>query len=269
MASATLPVLGDREFKHLQALMAEVSGIRMSEHKRPLMAGRLMRRLRVLGLSSYSDYLALLSDSKQQEERRLVIDLLTTNETYFFREPQHFSFLTNWLGGQQGPLRLWSAACSSGEEPYSLAMVLAEHARHEDWSILASDLSLRMLERARAAVYEMQEAKEFPAGWLQRHCLRGIGEYEGKFRMAPALRARVTLREINLMRPLPEDADGFDLIFLRNVLIYFAPEDKRAIVERLLERLRPGGLLFIGHAESLHGLGLPLRTVAPSVYRQQ
>ena len=267
MAVASLPSLGDREFSQLQRLMVDESGIHMTEHKRPLIAGRLLRRLRILGLHSYSEYMALLEDKQHADERRLVIDLLTTNETFFFREPQHFTFLANWLSTHSEPLRLWSAACSSGEEPYSLAMVMAEHATHKDWSILASDLSQRMLEKASAAIYPLDEAKSFAAGWLKRHCRRGIGEYEGQFRIEPDLRARVITREINLMRPLPADVGRYDIIFLRNVLIYFSPEDKRAIVARLLQQLEPNGLLFVGHAESLHGLDLPISTVAPSVYQ--
>lgn len=267
MRETSLPTLGEREFHKLQRLMADASGISLADNKRSLVAGRLLRRLRVLGLPGYGDYLSLLEDPAQLEERRLVIDLLTTNETYFFREPQHFDFLANWLPTRQGSLRLWSAACSSGEEAYSLAMVLAEHAGRRDWSILASDLSRLVLTKASNAIYPMNEAENLPAGWLQRHCRRGIGEYAGQFRICNELRSRVATREINLMRPLPEDIGQFDLIFLRNVLIYFAPEEKQAIVSRLLASLRSDGLLFIGHAESLHGLDLPLCVVAPSVYR--
>lgn len=268
MSGSSLPALGDREFRVLQTLMAEVSGIQMSEGKRPLIAGRLMRRLRTLGLATYADYLTLIDRPDQEQERRLVVDLLTTNETYFFREPEHFTFFAKWLGSHNGPVRLWSAACSSGEEPFTLAMVLAEHARTDDWSILASDLSQTVLAKAREAIYPLEQASDFPAGWLQRYCLRGTGEHEGKLRMSRELRERVKLRELNLMRPLPGNLGMQDVIFLRNVLIYFSPQDKRAIVARLLEKLRPGGLLFIGHAESLHGMGLPLAAVSPSVLRR-
>ena len=125
-----------------------------------------------------------------------------------------------------------------------------------------------MLEKAEAAIYPLDESSSFPPGWLKRHCLRGIGEHEGAFRFGQDLRERVRFRELNLMRPLPEDIGRFDVIFLRNVLIYFCAEDKRAIVARLIERLRVGGLLFIGHAESLHGFGLPLRSVASSVFER-
>jgi chemotaxis protein methyltransferase CheR len=268
MQSTSLPVLGEREFRVLQDLMVEVSGIRLAPAKRPLVAGRLLRRLRAHHLADYADYLALIKRPEHQQERRLVIDLLTTNETYFFREPAHFTFFGQWLAGQPRPLRIWSAACSSGEEAFTLAMVLAEQARHDDWRILASDLSQTVLARARQATYPLEDARDFPPGWLQRYCLKGTGEHDGKLRISQPLRDRVQLRELNLMRALPSNLEMQDVIFLRNVLIYFNAEDKRAIVARLIERLRPNGLLFIGHAESLHGMDLPLTSVSASVYRR-
>ncbi len=146
-------------------------------------------------------------------------------------------------------------------------MVLAEHAS-SDWSILASDLSQSVLHKAREAVYPMTDTDAFPPGWLKRHCLRGVGAQDGNFRISQALRERVSIREINLMRPLPQDLEPMDLILLRNVLIYFTADDKRAITARLLQHLRPGGLLLIGHAESVHGFGLPLRGLAPSVFER-
>ncbi|MET1080229.1 MAG: CheR family methyltransferase [Pseudomonas sp.] len=267
MSGNSAPAMADADFRRLQTLMAEVSGIRLSEQKRPLVAGRLMQRLRVHGLHSYGDYVRLLDAPDQLQERRLLIDLLTTNETYFFREPQHFEFLAEWFAQRRETTRLWSAACSSGEEPYSLAMVASEHARGE-WSVLASDLSQRMLEKAREGVYHLDQARRFPPGWLKRYCLRGIDEMEGRFAVHRQLRDRVKFQELNLTRPVPQGLGTFDLIFLRNVLIYFEPADKKSIIERLIERLTPQGLLFVGHAESLHGLNLPLRAIRPSVYQR-
>jgi len=265
---SALPTLGDSEFRSLQKLMAEASGIILASNKRPLVAGRLMKRLRHYRLDSYSDYLRLLDQPPHLKERRLVVDLLTTNETYFFREPAHFDYLGQWLGRQRGPLKLWSAACSSGEEPYSLAMVVQEHLRGGDWSILASDLSQSMLEKAGDGIYDMAQAKNFPLGWLHRHCLSGIGEMSGRFRVQAALRERVSLREINIVQPLPDGLGRFDVIFLRNVLIYFNNDEKQRIVQRLVSQLRPGGLLFIGHAESIHGFDVPVRLLNPSVYER-
>lgn len=268
MPTRNLPKLSDQDFQHLQQMMLEASGIRMAEQKRTLMAGRLMCRLRARSLSSYGDYLKVLENPVEKDERRMVVDLLTTNETYFFREPQHFDVLGEWVSRQRRPLHLWSAASSSGEEAFSMAMCVAEHTRTQDWSIFASDLSHRVLERGRSATYAMEQAEQFPAGWLKRHCLRGIGESQGLFRIGQPLRHRVTFAEVNLTRPLPQGVGPFDVIFLRNVLIYFAADEKRAMVARLLERLRSGGLLFIGHAESLHGFDLPVRNLRPSVFER-
>jgi len=268
MSTDHLPKLSDRDFLYLQQIMLQASGIHMADHKRTLVAGRLMSRLRALNQPNFDDYVSLLRSPDHQEERRLVIDLLTTNETYFFREPQHFEFLGQWVAAQRGPLHMWSAASSSGQEAYSMAMTVAEHAKTPHWSIFASDLSRRVLEKAREAVYPQEQASHIPTEWLKRHCLRGIEASEGMFRVGQSLRHRVTLAEVNLMRPLPEGVGPFNVIFLRNVLIYFGTADKRTIVARLIERLRPGGLLFIGHAESLHGFQLPLRNVRPSVFER-
>ncbi|KQQ56985.1 protein-glutamate O-methyltransferase [Pseudomonas sp. Leaf127] len=261
-----MPALGDAEFRHLQKLMADASGIQMAANKRPLVAGRLMKRLRHYRLGSFNEYLRLIEQPLYRQERRLVVDLLTTNETYFFREHPHFDFLASWLLRQRGPLRLWSAACSSGEEPYSMAMVMSEHATTRDWSITASDLSLSMLHKAQEAIYDISQAKYFPEGWLQRYCLSGVGDMSGRLRIQASLRERLVLREVNLVQPLSEDLGLFDVIFLRNVLIYFDNDEKKRIVQRLVHQLRPGGLLFIGHAESIHGFNLPVRLVQPSVY---
>jgi len=260
--------LNDSEFRRLQQLMTDASGMILAPNKRLLAAGRLLTRLRHYRLDSYADYLHLLDQRINLKEQRLVVDLLTTHETYFFREHPHFDYLGEWLSTRKGPLKLWSAACSSGEEPYSLAMVAQEHARDGDWSVLASDLSPSMLERARDGIYDMAQAKYFPQDWLHRHCLSDIGEPSGRFRVQAALRERVSLREINIVQPLPDDLGLFDVIFLRNVLMYFTHDEKQRTVQRLVNQLRPDGLLFIGHAESIHGFDVPLRLLNPSVYKR-
>lgn len=267
-AMPSLPVLGEQNFRQLQQLMQDASGIHLSSNKRSLVAGRLLKRLRHFELDSYDDYLNRLTHPQYARERRLVVDLLTTNETYFFREHAHFEYLGQWLRGRSGPLRLWSAACSSGEEPYSMAMTVAEYARGNEWSILASDLSLSMLGLAEQGIYDMAQARYFPDGWLHRHCLCGIEDMQGRLRVQAWLRAKVQLREINVVQPLPENIGQFDVIFLRNLLIYFDTAQKQRIVRNLTGRLRPGGLLFIGHAESIHGFNLPLRPVRPSVFER-
>ncbi|MGB9088075.1 MAG: protein-glutamate O-methyltransferase CheR [Pseudomonas farsensis] len=262
-----LPKLGEVQFQQLQRLMQDASGIHLASNKRTLVAGRLMRRLRHFQLSNYDQYLAMIADPAHQRERRLVIDLLTTNETYFFREHPHFEFLGQWLAQQRGPVRMWSAACSSGEEPYSLAMVAAEHLSG-DWSVTASDLSQSMLAVAERGIYSMEQSRYFPEGWLRRYAQCGVGEMEGRLRIQANLRARVRFREVNVIRPLPEDLGTFDVIFLRNLLIYFDAAQKQEIVRRMVGQLRVGGMLFIGHAESIHGFNLPLRLAQPSVFER-
>ncbi|MGE8407504.1 MAG: CheR family methyltransferase [Pseudomonas sp.] len=264
----SLPVLGEQHFRQLQQLMRDASGIHLASNKRSLVAGRLLKRLRHFELDSYDDYLSRLTHPQYARERRLVVDLLTTNETYFFREYAHFEFLGQWLSGRGGPLRLWSAACSSGEEPYSLAMTAAEHTRGNEWSVLGSDLSQSMLGIAEQGIYDMAQARYFPEGWLHRHCLCGVDDMAGRLRVQAWLRNKVQFREINVVQPLPDKLGQFDVIFLRNLLIYFDSAQKQHIVRNLADKLRPGGLLFIGHAESIHGFNLPLRPVRPSVFER-
>ncbi|AHL75376.1 SAM-dependent methyltransferase [Stutzerimonas stutzeri] len=262
------PCLADEDFQFIRDLMFDASGISMADHKRSLVAGRLMPRLRALGLCSYADYVQQLRSAEQPGERRLLIDLLTTNETSFFREPAHFEMLGRWVEEQNRPLHVWSAAGSSGQEAFSIAMTLAEHCSSTSWSIIGSDISRKVMEQARRAVYPMAQASQFPPGWLERYCLRGIGASEGLFRIAEPIRQRVEFGEINLIQPLPASLGPFDVIFLRNLLIYFDRQHKRLILAQLLERLRVGGLLFISHAENVQGMALPLRAVQPSIFER-
>ena len=263
-----LPCLADDDFQFIRDLMFEASGIFIADHKRSLIAGRLMPRLRALGVPSYVTYVQRLRSPEQQGERRVLIDLLTTNETSFFREPAHFEVLGRWVKARNHPLCLWSAAGSCGQEAFSIAMTLFEHCANPKWSIISSDISRRVIERAKRGVYPMSQASQIPSGWLERYCLRGIGVSEGQFRIADPVRRRVEFSEINLIQPLPTSLGSFDVIFLRNLLIYFDAQRKRLILDRVLERLRVGGLLFISHAENVQGLALPLRAVQASVFER-
>jgi len=260
--------LSDREFASFQGLIRQVAGISLAPSKKALVAGRLAKRLKHHGLDSYADYYRLLD--AQRDERQVAVDLLTTNETYFFREPKHFEFLRDRVLPQhpaERALRVWSAACSSGEEPYSVAMLLAEHLGGRPWEIFASDISTRVLERARHGVYALDSVRGMTTELLHTHCLKGTGSQEGSFAVDPALRRRVSFAQINLNTTLPELGE-FDVIFLRNVLIYFEPSTKREVVARLQAKLRRGGYLFVGHSESLNGLADGLQTVVPAVYRK-
>lgn len=265
---APAPRISDAEFTQLARWLYQASGIRLGETKKPMVCARLDKRLAACGCVSYAQYLKRISGEADPAERQRALDLLTTNETYFFREPDHFHFLEREILPQAPaarPLRIWSAACSSGEEPYTLAM--CAEAAGVRWEILGSDLSTRVLERARAGIYPMTRAHGIPPAYLKRFCLRGTGEHEGYLRVQRDLRQRLQWQQLNLSVELPQIGE-FDMIFLRNVMIYFDMPTKRAVVERLLRRLRPGGHLFIGHSESLNGIVDGLRCVAPTVYRR-
>ncbi|SEI23546.1 CheR family methyltransferase [Pseudomonas asplenii] len=261
--------LSNHEFQKFRTMIHEIAGIAMSETKRQLIAGRLNKRLRHFDLGSYGDYYQLLM--KDKDERQIAVDLLTTNETYFFREPKHFEFLREELNTElrsgSGPLRIWSAACSSGEEPYTLALLLADTLPGRPWEILASDISTRILDKARAGLYPLEDAQGIPGDLRQRFCLQGTGRNEGLFTLEPALRQRVQFRQINLNDTLPE-VGLFDVIFLRNVMIYFDADTKRQVVQRLRARLRPGGYFLVSHSESLNGITDELQSVRPSIYRR-
>ena len=263
-----MEAITDNELLGFSRLMMQAAGIMLPSTKKALVSARLSLRLQALGLSSYTAYLAHLQ--RDGAERQRAIDLLTTNETYFFREPRHFAFLGERILAQydaQRPFRVWSAASSSGEEPYSVAMLLAERLGTRPWEVLGSDISTRVLEQARAGVYPMERAEKIPPPYLKRYCLKGVGAHAGSFSIAPSLRQHVTFREVNLNATLP-DLGLFDLILLRNVMIYFDQPTKRQVCQRLAALLRPGGHLFVGHSESLNGLDCALRMVQPAVYRK-
>ncbi|MCE3264570.1 MAG: protein-glutamate O-methyltransferase CheR [Pseudoduganella sp.] len=264
--------LTDGEFVQFQRFIHDAAGILLSDAKKPLVSGRLAKRLHQLQFASYGSYLQLIASGAAPEERQLAIDLLTTNETYFFREARHFEHLRSVLKARASgapPFRVWSAACSTGEEPYSIAMVLADMLPAQGWEVLASDISARVLATARLAHYPMARAAHVPQDYLRRFCLKGIDVEEGTMLVSRALRECVEFAQINLNAARLPQVGRFDAIFLRNVLIYFDMETRRRVLQRVLECLRSGGHLYIGHAETLHDMGLALRSVAPAVYRKE
>lgn len=261
-------VLSDRDFLGFQRLIREIAGISLTPNKKALVAGRLAKRLKHHDLDDYGDYYHLLGT--HSEERQIAVDLLTTNETYFFREPRHFEFLRDRIlpeHPRERTLRVWSAACSSGEEPYSVAMLLTERLGERPWEIFASDISTRVLDKAQRGLYALDSVRGMTPELLRTHCLKGTGSQAGWFTIDPALKRRVSFAQINLNKALPEVGE-FDVIFLRNVLIYFDPQTKREVVARLQAHLRRGGHLFVGHSESLNGLADGLHAVIPAVYRK-
>ena len=259
----------DEQFDRFKKLIYDVAGISMAPEKKMLVASRLAKRLNHYGLDSYGKYYQLVNSKQYPGEFQMMVDLLTTNETYFFREPQHFDFiqdevLKNWSNGD---CRIWSAASSSGEEVYTLSMVLAETLGNRPWNILGSDISTRVLEGCRQAVYPMSRASKMPQKYLKKYCLKGVREQDGMLLIDKRLRERCEFRQIYLMEHFP-DVGLFDMIFLRNVMIYFDPPTKTKLIEKIIRHLKPEGYLFISHSESLHGLTDKVESVKPSVYRK-
>lgn len=264
------PVLSDKEFQQFQAMIYDIAGISMSAAKKPLVSGRLAKRLKHHRVSSYGDYFRILMQEERRDELQMAVDLLTTNETYFFREPKHFELLEQQiLPGLKGrqTVRVWSGASSSGEEPYSIAMTLAEHLGSQPWEVIGSDISTRVLEKARSGHYPMERTEDIPGHYLKKYCLKGIGSQEGTFIVDPALRSRTRFMQVNLNESLPKLGE-FDVIFLRNVMIYFDMETKRKVVRRMLPFLKAGGYFLVSHSESLNGVTDELQVVKPSVYRK-
>ena len=271
--------LTEPEFARFRELVEREIGIHLSSVKQALVNARLLSRIRELGLATFNEYYERVVASPHDELVRF-INAICTNETRFFREPHQFEYLRGPLAahwqreaqaGRRGRrVRVWSSACSSGEEPYTTSMVLLGCLPPE-WSVevLASDISTKVLERAVAAVYPMERLKEIP-NELHKSCLlRGFGERAGSFRVGPNVRSNVRFQRENLVTGEFGSFSRFDAIFCRNVLMYFKPETRRHVVSKLVRQLNPGGHLFVGHSESLHGLDLGLETVAPTIYRAQ
>lgn len=263
--------ISDEEFVQFQRFIYDVAGISLSCAKKALVGGRLSRRLRDCAVPSYGAYFKLLDSGEAPGEVQIAVDLLTTNETYFFREQKHFDFLRTLVAAPPRPghpLRVWSAASSSGEEAYSIAMLLADCLSGERWEVLGSDISLRVLRRARTGHYPLSRARHIPEAYLRRFCLKGTGPQQGTLLIERGLRERVQFAQVNLNAAFA-DMGPFDVIFLRNVMIYFDNDTKRGVVARVLAQLRPGGHICIGHSESLHEISDAVVAVAPAIYRKR
>jgi chemotaxis protein methyltransferase CheR len=279
--TATPHTLSEKTFGIISEFISDELGIKMPPAKRTMLQGRLMKRLRTLKLNSYEAYCKFLF-SREGREREMVhmLDAVTTNKTDFFREPRHFDFLTNIVlpelvrlrgAGTRRRLAVWSAGCSTGAEPYTLAMVLSEFARRchgFDFFVFATDISTKVLEKAREAIYTEAEAKPIPLALKKNYLLRSKNSARQLVRIIPELRKKVEFRRLNFM-----DADygirtAMDVVFCRNVLIYFDFPTQQEVLGRLCHQLRPDGYLFSGHSETLNGFNLPVRQVDTTVYRK-
>lgn len=270
------PPLTDRELSAIVRLVYDKSGIALHDGKRALVAARLHKRLKALGVASYSAYLRQLEADDSGQELVALLDAIATNHTSFFREPQHFELLRtrvlpDWLSNsRRRPFRVWSAACSTGEEPYTLAMTLIDAVPDraaDGLGVLASDLSTKALAAARAATYKVERVHDIPLETLRRHFEKGLGAQAGLARLKAATRRIVEFRQANLLE-IDDLGERFPAIFCRNVMIYFDRSVQQRVVTMLERHLAPGGYLFIAHSESLNGIRHGLRWVAPAVYRR-
>ena len=262
------------EFAAVSSLAREHFGVELGKGKEQLVAARLGKVMRRLGYVTFRDYYQHVQTDRTGEALVQLIDALTTNYTSFFREQAHFDFLLehvfpDWNGAS--PMRIWSAACSTGEEPYTIAVTAREYFEPHGKilpSILATDISRQALESARIATYQSDRLQGVLAPWLRKHLLRGEGRWRGWYRMTPEIMAMVEFRRINLIQPFP-DLGKFAVIFCRNVMIYFSHQTQQQLVNRLATMLEPGGYLFVGHSETLTGIQHGLQHVRPAIYRKR
>ena len=263
--------ISDKAFAGFQSLIYKAAGISMSDGKKPLVSGRLAKRLRAHGMKSFDEYLDYITkgDGADNSEFQIFVDLLTTNETYFYREPQHFEFLKREILAKHDPsklLRVWSAASSSGEEAYTLAMIISDMlGLRANWEIIGTDISTTMIAAAQKAIYNEHRVRLVPNDMRYKYLLRGSDKYHGYVAVAPELKKHVRFEHYNLVESTPRK-EMFDVIFCRNVLIYFDKNTKIKVLERLCAQLKSGSYLMTGHSESLHGMVPQLKSIKPSVY---
>jgi chemotaxis protein methyltransferase CheR len=270
--------LSSRDYARLCDLIYAEAGIHLGSERRTMLESRIKRRLRALEIPNFDQYCKyLFTPEPRSEEIVPLIDVVTTNKTDFFREPRHFDFLFEQVlpkatrTSESRPFTVWSAGCSSGEEPYTLAILLSEYRqRHPGFRfrVLATDISTAMLSRAECGIYSAELAEQVPEVLRRKYFLRSRNPQAGRVRVVPELRSAISFRRLNLLEDEFDIDDSFDVIFLRNVMIYFDRGTKVRILNRLAGHLCSHGFLFVGHAETLHGLVVPFTPVAPSTYRK-
>lgn len=266
--------IGELEYEYIRKLVYERSRINLGTEKKDLVTTRVSKRLRALRLPGFEQYCQYLSSPEGKDEITLLVDAISTNHTFFFREKQHFEFMEEdifpkWLkeSSTSDQFRIWSAACSSGEEMYSAAITLAE-SKVQKWEITASDISTRILEKAQNGVFSYDRVKTIPHPILKKHFQEGQGKWEGFFRVKGLLREQCRYHHLNLLQETYPFRGGFDLVFCRNVMIYFDTETQQELCDKLYDHTKPGGYLFIGHSESLMGVKHKFKLVGPAVYQR-
>ncbi|MAY71246.1 MULTISPECIES: CheR family methyltransferase [unclassified Halomonas] len=262
-------LLTERDFSRIRQLIHERAGIVLAEHKREMVYSRLAKRLRHHGLTRFSDYLERLERRPDAREWEAFTNALTTNLTAFFREAHHFPLLAEHASGRTGGYRVWCAAASTGEEPYSIAMTLSDvfSGNTGKFEVIATDIDTDALARARAGVYSIEQLARLDEGLKRRHFLRGKGRHEGMARIHPDVSQRVAFQSLNLLAPSWGLEGKFDAIFCRNVMIYFDKPTQTRILERFAPLLKPDGLLFAGHSENFSQISDAFRLRGQTVYR--
>jgi chemotaxis protein methyltransferase CheR len=276
--------MSDKDFSRLSAFIEKEYGIKLPPVKKTMLEGRIRKRLRHLGVDSFSQYCHLLFNSPNMENEFVqMVNVVTTNKTDFFREPNHFEYLVQTaLPGltsshrmiERKPLIVWSAGCSSGDEPYTLAMVLADY--FETYSgpfigfkIMATDISTHVLEKAMRGIYDGEKIGPIPLSFRKKYVLRNKNKDHNLFRISPEIRAMIHFQRLNLLDPDFGFREKIDVIFCRNVIIYFDRDTQGKVLGQMHRCLSPGGFLFLGHSETINGLNLPYIPVAPTIYKKE
>lgn len=266
---STIP-LSDKEFRDIRDWLKGQTGIHLADIKKSMVVGRLQKRLRALQISSFTVYLKLILQADQSSERQTAVNLLTTNETYFFREEKHFQFLEQQVlpaVQSRDNFKVWSAAASTGEEAYSIALTLAQlWGVQSSWQVMGTDINTSVLQRAQKALYPLDAKDRIPLQMLKAFCLKGVGKETGWLKISDEVSSHVSFVQANLFT-LQLRLPMFEVIFLRNVLIYFELEDKKKIIQNIVRQLKPGGWLLVGHSESIHGYHDDLKQHRPSCYQ--
>lgn len=270
--------ISDQEFIRLSRLIYQQSGIKLTQGKKSLMRSRLQKRMRECGLTSFKQYYQRVLEDHSGMELVHLLDAISTNQTFFFREGQHFDYLAEeilptWGQTRKGKkaLRIWSAGCSSGEEAYTLAMVVLEFlsSTPHPWQvkITATDINTKVLEQARRGIYPQSRAENIPRRWLKKYFQKGVNQRDGYIRVRPEVQRLVEFSRLNLMEPFafPEP---LEIIFCRNVMIYFDKPTQENLVQRFYQSLGPGGYLFLGHSESLAGVSHRFKYLKPTIYQK-
>lgn len=272
-------IMTDEDFGKLSTFVYEELGIKMPYAKKIMLQSRLQKRLADLKIGTFKAYIEFVFSKEGQEGEIIkMIDLITTNKTDFFRESSHFDYLTTtvlpeFCSGKQNKktIRIWSAGCSSGEEPFTIAIVLREFFQNHqdiDFEIFATDISVRILQKAATAIYPEDRTSVIPTSLKRKYFLKSKDQTNKTVRLVPEIRSRVTFQRLNFMDPYYAVEKEFDIIFCRNVLIYFDRETQQEVITKLASKLRYDGIFFLGHSESITNMKVPLRQIKPTVFHK-